>query len=196
MEQAIEESERKNKRKRLSKEEEKEDDEDPWVEYEDEFGRTRIVRRSELPQRSPLPEPYSDEEEEGGYSMQRPGYDGSGDRSDMNHYEADREIRTKGVGFYKFSRDEQDRQDQINKLNQLRQETENARISASSASEKRKQMLAKNAEKIRARKAALQAKKHHQLKPEQISQQQTANAPIVNEDSISNFLKSMREKVE
>jgi hypothetical protein len=152
------------------------------------------VRRSEVPQRSPSPEPYSDEEDEDGYSMQRPGHDGLGDRSSMFHYEADREIRRKGVGFYKFSKDEQERREQLAKLNQLREETENARNSATSASEKRKQMLAKNAEKIRARKAALQAKKHHQLKPEEIPQNTTQ--PVVNEDSIANFLQSMRKQME
>lgn len=121
-------------------------------------------------------------------------HDGLADRSDMDHYEADREIRTKGVGFYSFSKDEQERQEQLQKLNQIRTETVNARNSASTASEKRKQMLAKNAEKIRARKALLQAKKYHQLKPEQVPK--NVDAPLVNEDSISNFLKSVRKQME
>lgn len=120
--------------------------------------------------------------------------DGLADRFNMNHYEANREIRTKGVGFYSFAKDEQERQEQLQKLNQIRTETENARSSASSVSEKRKQMLAKNAEKIRARKALLQAKKYHQLKPEQISQ--NVNGPMVNEDSVSDFLKSVRKQME
>lgn len=115
------------------------------------------------------------------------------DRTDMYHYEADREIRTKGVGFYRFSQDEQERQDQLDKLNKIRKETENARKSAVSSASKRKQMLAQNAEKIRARKAALQAKKHHQLKdvPKDIQ------APsVVNEQSVTDFLKSVRKQVE
>lgn len=120
--------------------------------------------------------------------------DGLADRFNMDHYEADREIRTKGVGFYSFSKDEQERQEQLQKLNQIRTETETARSSTSSASEKRKQMLAKNAEKIRARKAALQAKRYHQLKPDQILQ--NVNTPVVNEDSVSDFLKSMRKQME
>lgn len=129
--------------------------------------------------------------------MHRPSYemdDGLADRFNMDHYEADREIRTKGVGFYSFSKDEQERQEQLQKLNQIRTETEAARSSTSSASEKRKQMLAKNAEKIRARKAALQAKRYHQLKPDQIPQ--NVNTPVVNEDSVSDFLKSMRKQME
>jgi uncharacterized protein HemX len=111
----------------------------------------------------------------------------------MEHYEVHREIRTKGVGFYTFSQDEQERQDQMNKLNKIRAETENARQSQASAASKRKQMLAQNAEKIRARKAALKAKKHHQLKPEQ---QQQETVPVVTEDSINDFLKSVRKQVE
>jgi uncharacterized protein YacL (UPF0231 family) len=113
----------------------------------------------------------------------------------MEHYEAHREIRTKGVGFYSFSLDEQERRDQLAKLNKIRAETENARQSQASAASKRKQMLAQNAEKIRARKAALKAKKHHQLKPEQ-QKEETAPAPVVTEDSVNDFLKSVRKQVE
>ncbi|GAA5811801.1 hypothetical protein MFLAVUS_005246 [Mucor flavus] len=189
-EQELENQKRDSEKKRKRKRQEEEEEDDPWVEYEDEFGRTRIVRRSELPKRSVTPEPYSDEE----YAMDRPAYemdDGLADRFNINHYEADREIRTKGVGFYGFSKDEDERQAQLSKLNQIRAETENARKSAASASDKRKQLLAKNAERIRARKALLQAKKH-QLKPEQVPN----IAPVVNEDSISSFLQSVRKQME
>ncbi|OBZ91188.1 hypothetical protein A0J61_00758 [Choanephora cucurbitarum] len=159
------------------------EEEDPWVEYEDEFGRTRVVRKSQLPQR---------EEEVIEDEIEAPVYDFSkSDRTNMNHFEADREIRTKGVGFYQFSKDEDERQAQMDKLNKIRQETENARKSVVSAASKRKQMMAQNAEKIRARKAALQAKRHHQLKPEQLPDVN----PVVNEDSVTNFLKSIRDKV-
>lgn len=193
-------------RKRKRKKDEDEDDDDPWVEYEDEFGRTRIVRRSELPSHNDASDHscYSDEDEEYEQRRRRPGHDGFGSREDMNHYEADREIRTKGVGFYSFSKDEHERQEQMAKLKALRDETVDARQSATlSASEKRKQLLAKNAEKIRARKAALQAKKHHQLKPELVpttTTTTTTHSPppshVVNEDSVSEFLKSIRKQVE
>ncbi|KAI8375143.1 hypothetical protein BD560DRAFT_392837 [Blakeslea trispora] len=174
-------------KERSKKKRRTEQDDDPWVEYEDEFGRTRVVRQSQLPEKQPLEE--SEEEEDEG-----PLYDFSkSDRTNMNHFEADREIRTKGVGFYQFSKDEDERQAQLDKLNKLRQETENARKSVVSAASKRKQMMAQNAEKIRARKAALQAKKHHQLKPEQLPDVQPA---VVNENSVTDFLKSIRNKVE
>ena len=154
----------------------------------DEFGRTRVVRQSELPTQSPSASEDEDEEEQ----VKRPGHDGFGSRSDMRHYEADREIRTKGVGFYGFSKNEQERQEQLAKLNSMRTETVNARQVITSASEKRKQMLAINAEKIRARRATLQAKKN-QLKPEHVP---TTGPSVVDESSISAFLQSMRKKVE
>ncbi|KAK4519847.1 uncharacterized protein ATC70_010091 [Mucor velutinosus] len=188
----------RKKRKRNDEE----DDNDPWVEFEDEFGRTRIIRRSELPSteqqqhhhRSDDSDYDSEEEENKAYLIAQQRYKAA-DRSDMSHYEAGREIRTKGVGFYQFSKDEQERQAQLDKLNRLRTETENARNSQASASSKRKQMLAQNAEKIRARKAALKAKKHHQLKPEQ--QIPTEQGPAeVTEDSVTDFLKAMRKQVE
>lgn len=183
------------KRKRKKGDDDEDDDDDPWVEYEDEFGRTRIVRRSELPSHNEASDhSYSDDDE---YEQRRPGHDGFGSREDMNHYEADREIRTKGVGFYGFSKDEHERQQQLAKLKALRDETVDARQSATlSASEKRKQLLAKNAEKIRARKAALQAKKHHQLKPELVPSSRTDSLSNVNEDSVSEFLQSIRKQVE
>ncbi|CAO3622917.1 unnamed protein product [Mucor fragilis] len=188
----------RKKRKRNDKEE---DDNDPWVEFEDEFGRTRIIRRSELPSteqqqhhRSDDSDYDSEEEENKAYLVAQQRYKAA-DRSDMNHFEADREIRTKGVGFYQFSKDEQERRAQMDKLNRLRTETENARNSQASASSKRKQMLAQNAEKIRARKAALKAKKHHQLKPgQQIPAEQGPSE--VTEDSVTDFLKAMRKQVE
>ncbi|KAF1805824.1 hypothetical protein V8B55DRAFT_1488411 [Mucor lusitanicus] len=185
--------------KKRKRHDDDDDEDDPWVEFEDEFGRTRIIRRSELPSteqrhRSDDSDYDSEEEEKKAYLVAQQRYKAA-DRSNMNHFEADREIRTKGVGFYQFSKDEQERQAQMAKLNRLRAETENARSSQASASSKRKQMLAQNAEKIRARKAALKAKKHHQLKPEQQIPAEQGPAKVT-EDSVTDFLKAMRKQVE
>ncbi|CAO0799088.1 unnamed protein product [Mucor circinelloides] len=187
-------------RKKRRHNDKQDDDNDPWVEFEDEFGRTRIIRRSELPSteqqqhRSDDSDYDSEEEENKAYLIRQQRYKAA-DRSNMDHYEADREIRTKGVGFYQFSKDEQERRAQLDKLNRLRTETENARNSQASASSKRKQMLAQNAEKIRAKKAVLKAKKHHKLKPEQ--QIPAEQGPTeVTEDSVTDFLKAMRKQVE
>ncbi|TQV94899.1 hypothetical protein V2A60_010007 [Cordyceps javanica] len=43
---------------------------------------------------------------------------------DMKHYDADKEFRTKGVGFYKFSKDEETRQKEMRALEQEREKTE------------------------------------------------------------------------
>ena len=43
------------------------------------------------------------------------------------HYDASREVRAKGAGFYQFSADEETRKDQMDGLRQARQETEKTR---------------------------------------------------------------------
>ncbi|KAG0958348.1 hypothetical protein G6F32_000394 [Rhizopus arrhizus] len=187
LEEIREETERKLKKRR----QEKEAADDPWVEYEDEFGRTRTVRQSQLPNMT------VQEEENREDMMLRPDYemgDGLASRAHIKHYDADKEIRTKGVGFYRFSKDEEEREEQLAKLNKLRDETENARKSAILAAAKRQQMMAKNAEKIRARRAALQARKQHPLKHDKIPS--TIHMPDVNEESVASFLQSVRKQVE
>ncbi len=54
--------------------------------------------------------------------------------------------------------------------------------------------MAKNAEKIRARRAALQARKQHPLKHDKIPS--TIHMPDVNEESVASFLQSVRKQVE
>ncbi|KAI8973290.1 hypothetical protein BDF20DRAFT_640780 [Mycotypha africana] len=191
--------EKRNSKKRRIEEEE---DNDPWIEYVDEFGRTRIVRRSEVPDlkqeeiedEGTDEDDYDSEEERKKHISQE--RIRAAERTDMNHYEADREIRTKGVGFYQFAKDEEERQRQLDKLNKLRAETENARQSAASAASKRKQMLAKNADKIRARKAVLQAKKNQKLKSDTNSNAIETAAVNITEDSVNSFLTSLRKQME
>ena len=43
------------------------------------------------------------------------------------HYDADREVRAKGAGFYQFSADEETRKKQMEELRQARHETEKTR---------------------------------------------------------------------
>ncbi len=43
------------------------------------------------------------------------------------HYDADREVRAKGAGFYQFSADEETRKEQMEELRQARHETEMTR---------------------------------------------------------------------
>src|SRR5260221_7446167 len=43
------------------------------------------------------------------------------------HYDASREVRAKGAGFYQFSADEETRKEQMDELRQVREETEKTR---------------------------------------------------------------------
>ncbi|KAI0635661.1 hypothetical protein C8Q77DRAFT_1216266 [Trametes polyzona] len=133
------------------------DDDDPIVEYEDEFGRVRTARRSEIP-RHLLPDREKEqEEEEDEYVVHAltclymltfphnpvnhfPVYEPSRERVEqiraeyaeennpLNvHYDATREVRAKGAGFYQFSGDEETRRQQMEELRKAREETERTR---------------------------------------------------------------------
>ncbi|KAJ6513328.1 hypothetical protein C8R45DRAFT_812987 [Mycena sanguinolenta] len=119
-------------------------DDDPIVEYEDEFGRLRTGRRSEVPRELMHPkEPEVDEDEDlvirnpvGHFPVYRP----SADRveqiekqySEANnplgvHYDATAEVRARGAGYYQFSKDEETRKAQMEELKSARVETEMTR---------------------------------------------------------------------
>ncbi|THH31450.1 hypothetical protein EUX98_g2744 [Antrodiella citrinella] len=122
-------------------------DDDPEIEYEDEFGRQRTARRSDIP-RHLLP-PDSDneppEEDIDLYVVYNPVdhfpiYEPSAERvsairaeySEENnplnvHYDASQEVRAKGAGFYQFSGDQETRRKQMEELKKAREETEKTR---------------------------------------------------------------------
>ncbi|KAJ7104207.1 hypothetical protein B0H15DRAFT_795014 [Mycena belliarum] len=121
------------------------DDDDPIVEYEDEFGRMRTARRSEVP-RNVVPTPEEEAYDEDEHLIIRnpvghfPVYQPSADRiaqvekeySDANnplgvHYDGSGEVRAKGAGFYQFSTDEETRKAQMDELKSARDETEKTR---------------------------------------------------------------------
>ncbi|PPR05748.1 hypothetical protein CVT24_006687 [Panaeolus cyanescens] len=117
-------------------------EDDPVVEYEDEFGRLRTARRSEVP-RDLLRHTEPDEDEElviRNPVNHFPVYQPSEERlaniakaeaesfAPLNvHYDASREVRAKGAGFYQFSGDEETRKLQMNQLNAAREETARTR---------------------------------------------------------------------
>jgi len=119
-------------------------DDDPIIEYEDEFGRMRSAKRSEVP-RHLLPRQDGGEDDDDGVVIRNPVnffpvYDPSSDRvaaiqaaaaeenNPLNiHYDASREVRAKGAGFYQFSADEETRKKQMEELQQARNETEMSR---------------------------------------------------------------------
>ncbi|KAJ7592997.1 hypothetical protein C8J56DRAFT_779666 [Mycena floridula] len=121
-------------------------DDDPMVEYEDEFGRLRTARRSEVP-RNLIPQEEEPDEDEDIIIRNPvdhfPIYEQTEERlaeiakalaEEDNplgvHYDASREVRAKGAGFYQFSTDETTRQAQMENLKAARDETGKAREEA------------------------------------------------------------------
>ncbi|KAJ7274466.1 hypothetical protein B0H12DRAFT_399967 [Mycena haematopus] len=120
------------------------DKDDPIVEYEDEFGRMRTARRSEVPRDLMHPkEPEVDEDEDlvirnpvGHFPVYQPSTDRveqiEKQYAEANnplgvHYDATAEVRAKGAGFYQFSKDEEARKTQMEELKSARLETETTR---------------------------------------------------------------------
>ncbi|KAI0330223.1 hypothetical protein GY45DRAFT_1251322 [Cubamyces sp. BRFM 1775] len=121
------------------------EEDDPIMEYVDEYGRTRTARRSEIP-RDRLPQAEKEDEEDfDPYVIHNPvnhfpTYQQSEERLEdirrkaaeednpLNiHYDASREVRAKGAGFYQFSADEETRRKQMEELRKAREETQKTR---------------------------------------------------------------------
>jgi hypothetical protein len=60
---------------------------------------------------------------------------------EATHYEADKEIRSKGVGFYSFSKDEASRERELNALDRERLETERVRKEREERKDRRKKEI-------------------------------------------------------
>lgn len=71
---------------------------------------------------------------------------------EATHYDADREIRTKGVGFYKFSKEEEKRQEEMRALEEERARTEALRREREEKAKKRKQEIEERRKEILERK--------------------------------------------
>lgn len=167
--------------------EESSDDDDPFkgregeplVEYEDEFGRTRMVPRSWAEKQ----EKQRKEEEESsalpsmpesliyGAAMQTHAFKtvSGATASELldylpppdehggikpKHYDANAEVRTKGVGFYAFSQDEQKRKEEMELLERERQKTEKEREEKEAKKRKRKEEIERRREEIKKKRAA------------------------------------------
>lgn len=76
---------------------------------------------------------------------------------DMKHYEADKEIRTKGVGFYAFSKDEATRGKEMENLEKERLFTEKVRKEREERKEKRRQEIEERKRAIGEKRARKQA---------------------------------------
>ena len=111
-----------------------EDSDDRWIEYEDEFGRTRVSKLGQIRQ-------IQKERDEINNRLRL--------RSESTHYDGDAEIRNKGVGFYQFARDEEGRRRQMDELKRLREETVEKRMRTLLRKEQRRLRIE---QRLRARK--------------------------------------------
>ncbi|KAL4247217.1 Coiled-coil domain-containing protein 174-like protein [Abortiporus biennis] len=121
------------------------DEDDPVVEYEDEFGRLRTARRSEIP-RHLLPSKKTEQEDDfdplvihnpvNHFPIYQPSEERiaeiqaeyAEENNPLNmHYDASHEVRAKGAGFYQFSGDAETRRKQMEELRKAREETEKTR---------------------------------------------------------------------
>ena len=142
--------------------------EDPCVETTDEFGRTRLIRKSELfipgPEFLPAQHldssqmPSKEESPQDHESLMSRDMEREKKRLEWEeymrtergpvHYDNEKEIRTVGTSYYKFSRDEEERMKQMQELNDAREKTERERELQQRKKESRKQELEERKRRI------------------------------------------------
>ncbi|RUS29166.1 hypothetical protein BC938DRAFT_480971, partial [Jimgerdemannia flammicorona] len=189
-----------------------EGEDDPWVEYVDEFGRTRVVRKSQVP-KEPTPPPVDDTlptllSEDMRRDLERQRWEREAEEelaAGPQHYDERREVRAKGVGFYRFSRDEGERSEQMSELKRLRNQTEARRMAHQSVKDRRKEILEKRTEMIRAKRRKIEGKEEEvedvqvkgkgKGKEEEEVVETGARKDGIDEKAITDMLRSIRNKV-
>lgn len=164
-----------------------EDDGGEMVEYEDEFGRLRTVTKAEkerlerrakrgllgaeeLERMSARPSAPSnlihgdtiqslafnpdDPDQMEALARKR---DRSATPPELKHYDADHEVRTKGTGFYKFSKDEGTRTQEMQALEEERKKTEQHRKEREEQKEARRREIEQRRKEMANRRAQKQA---------------------------------------
>ncbi|KAK1981970.1 hypothetical protein LZ30DRAFT_62788 [Colletotrichum cereale] len=159
------------------------DDDNEVIEYEDEFGRLRrgtradkerlerqrrrgLLGAEELERMSARPAApakllYGDAIQTMAFNPEDPDRmeelarkrDRSATPPEARHYDADSEIRTKGTGFYKFSKDEETRQKEFQNLEQERIRTEAARKEREEKREARRREIEQRRKEVEMRRA-------------------------------------------
>ncbi|KAK2031407.1 hypothetical protein LX32DRAFT_637201 [Colletotrichum zoysiae] len=160
-----------------------EDGDKEVIEYEDEFGRLRrgtradkerlerqrrrgLLGAEELERMSARPAApakllYGDAIQTMAFNPEDPDRmeelarkrDRSATPPEASHYDADSEIRTKGTGFYKFSKDEETRQKEFQNLEQERIRTEAARKEREENREARRREIEQRRKDVEVRRA-------------------------------------------
>ncbi|KAG5928751.1 hypothetical protein E4U42_008078 [Claviceps africana] len=163
------------------------DEENEVIEYEDEFGRMRrgtkaemerterrarrgLLGAEELERMSARPAAptnliYGDAVQAMAFNPDDPEKmeelarkrDRSATPPEQKHYDADSEIRTKGTGFYKFSKDEEARAKEMAHLAEERQRTEQERKAREERRASRRQEIEQRRREMGARRAQRQA---------------------------------------
>ncbi|KAL6404718.1 hypothetical protein AUP68_11546 [Ilyonectria robusta] len=162
-------------------------DDGELVEYEDEFGRARQVTKAEkerlerrarrgllgaeeLERMSARPSApsnliFGDAVQSMAFNPEDPDKmeelarkrDRSATPPPAQHYDANHEIRTKGTGFYQFSKDEETRMAEMTSLGEERQRTEDQRRTREDQKEARRQEIQRRRQDMAARRAKRQA---------------------------------------
>lgn len=217
---------RPGKRKRTNEKAPVDDDLDPWVEYLDEFGRTRIARRSQVPALPPQPQQAlakgfvkagqtagtSDEpallskdmmiereRQEWEQSAQGELAAGAG-TSAPRHYDSNREVRNLGVGFYQLAQDDEQRKEQLEELKSLRNQTKQARETERARKDKRKERLEERRKMLLAK--VRRQRGEEDTPDEDVAKDQTAKAedevslPEEKIQAVDDLLLSIRREVE
>ncbi|KAL7268942.1 hypothetical protein RUND412_008413 [Rhizina undulata] len=158
-------------------EEEHAEEDGEMVEYEDEFGRTRMGSRKEAERegkRKAAEKGEAGGEEERnlifGNTVQTNAFrtatfssvptterlaevlmEKEKEERVETHYDASKEVRTKGVGFYQFSTDEAERKREMEELERERVKTEAERIKREEGRKRRREEVEKRREEVRKR---------------------------------------------
>lgn len=159
---------------------------EPLIEHTDQFARTRLLTKSQIARLSapasiessdesarpsrPAEIIYGDSIQTSAFlpSLEMQNLASKRDRSATpppeTHYDANREIRTKGVGFYKFSStDAEQRQKEMEELEREREKTEQVRKKREEEKEKRKRELEKRRKEIEERRKEMGNKRAEKI---------------------------------
>lgn len=124
-------------------------------EFIDEFGRSRLVTLEEYEALVKAQQKLANQLIET-MRKQDDNFDGDGDNVGPAHYDDTKEIRTKGIGFYRFSQSESERQGQLAELNALRQSTLEGRTKSMILKEQRRLMKESRLAKVQERRTQQQ----------------------------------------
>jgi len=154
-------------------------DKDPWVEYTDEFGRSKVVRKSQVPaesiesqaasfglrgqsfvKSSGINSAEAADTGEQVRDMHSRDWDREEERlrweqqvqSETLHYDAKKDVRPLGTAFYRLSQDEEERAKQMEELNAIRQDTLVQRSMSESVKDARAKRLEEQRQRVLSKK--------------------------------------------